>query len=107
LSRHYIWDPDLYNVWHSSKTSEGEWNFLSYKNSQVDELLERGRKTVGRPQRQLIYQRIQEIMAQDPPCVFIYNADGIFIAKKNIKGISPSSLGIFHNISVWSIGEKD
>jgi len=107
LSRHYIWDPDLYNVWHSSKTSEGEWNFLSYKNSQVDELLERGRKTVGRPQRQLIYQRIQEIMAQDPPCVFIYNADGIFIAKKNIKGITPSSLGIFHNISVWSIGEKD
>jgi peptide/nickel transport system substrate-binding protein len=106
LSRHYLWDPDLYNVWHSSKTREGEWNFLSYKNSQVDELLERGRKTVGRPQRQRLYQRIQEIMAQDPPCVFLYNADGIFVAKKNIQGISPSPLGIFHNISTWSIDGK-
>jgi len=107
LSRHYIWDPDLYNVWHSSKTREGEWNFLSYKNSQVDELLERGRNTVDRPQRQSIYQRIQEIMAQDPPCVFLSNADAIFVAKKNIQGISPSPLGIFPNISAWSIDGKD
>jgi len=106
LSRHYIWDPDLYNVWHSSKTREGEWNFLSYKNSQVDELLERGRKTMAIPQRKLIYQRIQEIMAEDPPCVFLYNADAIFIAKKYINGISPSPLGIFHNIPIWSIDEK-
>ncbi|MGQ9688547.1 MAG: peptide-binding protein [Desulfobaccales bacterium] len=101
LSRHYIWDPDLYDVWHSSKTGEGEWNFLSYKNSQVDELLERGRKTMAMPQRKIIYQRIQEIMAQDPPCVFLYNADSIFIAKKTIKGISPSPLGIFHDVFAW------
>lgn len=107
LSRHYIWDPDLYDVWHSSKTRDGEWNFLSYNNRQVDELLEVGRKTVAMPQRKLIYQRIQEIMAADPPCVFLYNADAIFIAKKYIKGISPSSLGIFHNISIWFIDEKD
>jgi peptide/nickel transport system substrate-binding protein len=107
LSRHYIWDPDLYDVWHSSKTGEGEWNFLSYNNSQVDQLLERGRKTITLAQRKLIYQQIQEIMAQDPPCVFLYNADGIFIAKKHLKGISPSPLGIFHNIFFWSIDEKD
>ncbi|MFZ5450626.1 MAG: peptide-binding protein [Thermodesulfobacteriota bacterium] len=106
LSRHYIWDPDLYNVWHSSKTREGEWNFLSYDNRQVDELLERGRKTIAKPERQLIYRKIQEIMAQDPPCVFLYNADGIFIAKKNIQGISPSPLGIFHDISSWSLDGK-
>lgn len=107
LSRHYIWDPDLYNVWHSSKNHEGEWNFLSYKNRQVDELLEAGRKTLSRTQRRLIYRKIQEIMAQDPPCVFLYNADGIFIARKNIQGISPSPLGIFHNIFIWSLDEKD
>jgi peptide/nickel transport system substrate-binding protein len=107
LSRHYIWDPDLYEVWHSSKTREGEWNFLSYKNSQVDELLERGRRTLARPQRRLIYQKIQEIMAQDPPCVFLYNADGVFVAKKKIQGISSSPLGIFHNIFSWSLVGKD
>ena len=107
LSRHYIWDPDLYNVWHSSKNHEGEWNFLSYNNRQVDELLEAGRKTLARPERRLIYRKIQEIMAQDPPCVFLYNADGIFIARKNIQGISPSPLGIFHNIFIWSLDEQD
>ena len=32
-------DPDLYDIWHSSKTKEGEFNFISYKNDEVDKLL--------------------------------------------------------------------
>ena len=29
-------DPDLYDIWHSSKTKEGDFNFISYKNDEVD-----------------------------------------------------------------------
>ena len=43
LSRHYLADPDLYALWHSSRVREGEWNFLGYKNAEVDRLLEEGR----------------------------------------------------------------
>src|SRR4030042_1166603 len=32
-------DPDLYDVWHSSKTHNKEMTFISYKNEQVDRLI--------------------------------------------------------------------
>ncbi len=35
-------DPDLYDIWHSSKTKKGEYNFIGYKNAEVDRLLVRG-----------------------------------------------------------------
>ncbi len=31
-------DPDNFDIWHSSKTKEGEFNFISYKNEEVDKL---------------------------------------------------------------------
>ncbi|MDC4224087.1 MAG: peptide-binding protein [Candidatus Manganitrophus sp.] len=38
-------DPDLYTIWHSGKTREGEFNFISYRNPQVDAFLIKGRQT--------------------------------------------------------------
>lgn len=103
LSRAYLWDPDIYELWHSTKTKEGEWNFLSYKNTEVDVLLEKGRKTLDFETRKKIYHRLHEILAHDQACIFLYNADLLFIAHKRIKGIIPSPFGIFHNIAEWYI----
>ena len=33
-------DPNLINVWHSSKTREGELNFIGFKNEEADRMLE-------------------------------------------------------------------
>jgi len=38
-------DPDMYDIWHSSKTKPGELNFIGYNNPEVDRLLEEGRST--------------------------------------------------------------
>jgi peptide/nickel transport system substrate-binding protein len=38
-------DPDMYDIWHSSKTKPGELNFIGYKNPEVDQLLVKGRST--------------------------------------------------------------
>ena len=38
-------DPDLFDVWHSSKTHYKELNFISYKNEEVDRLIMEGRHT--------------------------------------------------------------
>lgn len=37
-------DPDIYDIWHSSKTKQGEFNFVGYSNKEVDILLSKGRK---------------------------------------------------------------
>ena len=63
-------DPDAYNVWHSSKTGPKEYNFISYKNPEVDELLEKGRHTFDQEERKKYYFRFQEILAEEQPYTF-------------------------------------
>jgi peptide/nickel transport system substrate-binding protein len=99
LSRAYLWDPDLFDLWHSSKTGEGDWNYLSYKNPDLDRLLEKARRTVNEGERVLIYRRVHRMIANDIPCIFLYSADGLYLANKRVQGILPSPLGIYQNIS--------
>ena len=63
-------DPDQYDIWHSSKTKEKEFNFISYSNPEVDELLEKGRRTFNIEERKKAYFRIQEILAEELPYLF-------------------------------------
>jgi peptide/nickel transport system substrate-binding protein len=64
-------DPDSYDIWDSSKTKEGEFNFISYKNDEVDKLLLEGRRNFDIEKRKKIYHRIHEILAEDQPYTFL------------------------------------
>src|SRR3990167_2078116 len=55
-------DPDCYDIWHSSRTREGEFNFVGYSNAQVDHLLEAGRREFDQSKRAEIYQRIHRLI---------------------------------------------
>jgi len=101
MSRAYLWDPDIYDLWHSSKTKEGEWNFLSYKNAELDTLLDKGRKTIDANVRRQIYQRVHSMLFDDKACIFLYETPLLFIAHKSIKGVKPSPKGFFHNAEEW------
>ena len=96
-------DPDLYDVWHSSKTKQGELNFISYKNKEVDDLLEKGRSTFDRTERKRCYDRIQEILAEEQPYTFLYVPDSLPIISARFKGIKPAPLGIGYNFIKWYV----
>jgi len=96
-------DPDQFDIWHSSKTGEKEFNFVSYSNPEVDELLEKGRRTFDINKRKRIYYRLQEILAEDLPYVFLYVPDAIPILHARFKGIKPSPIGITYNIHKWYV----
>jgi len=69
-------DPDAYEIWHSSQIEKG-FNFISYKNPEVDRLWEEGRKEYEIEKRKKIYWRIHELMAEDQPYTFLYVPLGI------------------------------
>jgi peptide/nickel transport system substrate-binding protein len=64
-------DPDDYQIWHSSQIEKG-FNFVSYKNPEVDLLWEEGRREYDVEKRKQIYWRIHELMAEDQPYTFLY-----------------------------------
>lgn len=96
-------DPDLYDIWHSSKTKKGEYNFISYKNEEVDRLLVEGRRTFDMAKRRRIYGRVHEILADDQPYAFLYVPDSTPIVHKRFKGIEVAPLGIMHNFREWYV----
>ncbi|MEN2985872.1 MAG: peptide-binding protein, partial [Thermodesulfovibrionaceae bacterium] len=51
-------DPDLYDIFHSSKTKPGEFNFVNYKNPEVDTLIEKAREIINKEERKKLYYRI-------------------------------------------------
>ncbi len=99
-------DPDQYDIWHSSKTGEKEFNFVSYSNKEVDRLLEAGRRTFDIEKRKKAYFRIQEILAEEVPYVFLYVPDALTIVHKRFRGIKPSPIGISYNLPEWYVPKR-
>ena len=100
-------DPDIYDVWHSSKTGPDELNFVSYRNREVDELLEKGRGTFDQRQRKKCYDRIQEILAEEQPYLFLYVADALPIIHARFRGIEPAPIGIGYNFIKWYVPREE
>lgn len=96
-------DPDLYDVWHSSKTGPKELNFIGYKNPEMDRLIVEGRGTFDMAKRRESYYRIQEILAQDQPYTFLYVPDALPVVSSRIKGIEPAPAGISYNLIKWYV----
>ena len=100
-------DPDLYDIWHSSKVGPKELNFISYKNPEVDALLEKGRYTFDRKVRKTCYDRIQEILAEDQPYTFLYVPYALPIISARFHGIEPAPAGIGYNIYQWYVPKPE
>ncbi len=96
-------DPDLYDIWHSSKTKPEELNFVSYQNQEVDTLLEKGRHTFNVDERKKCYFRIQEILAEEQPYTFLFIPDALPIISSRFQGIEPAPIGIDYNFIKWYV----
>ncbi len=100
------YDPDPYDMWHSSKTGPGEFNFVGYKNPEVDRLLEEARRTVEREKRAKILKRIQRIIYRDQPYTFLYVPDSLVILHKRFKNVKLKKAGIWYNFEKWYVPEN-
>jgi peptide/nickel transport system substrate-binding protein len=78
-------------------------NRTGYANPEVDALLEAGRSSCIQSERVRYYHRIQEILAQDLPMIFLYNRDSLPVVAARIRGVSPAPSGILHNFTEWYV----
>lgn len=96
-------DPDQYEIWHSSKTGPDQLNHISFANAEVDELLERGRSTCHQAERKRYYDRIQEILAEEQPLIFLYFPDALPTVARRVHNIVESPNGIRYNFPEWYV----
>ncbi|PMP67380.1 MAG: peptide-binding protein [Thermodesulfobacterium geofontis] len=99
-------DPDLYDIFHSSKIKSPGLNFIGYSNPELDRLLEEGRYTLDKEKRKKIYYKVQEILAEDQPYTFLYIPLSLEAIHKRFRGIKPSAIGIGYNIEKWWVPKE-
>ena len=77
-------DPDewTYNLFHS----DGKYNQQAFSNAELDHLLEQGRRTLDRAQRQRIYADAQRIIATEAPVVSLYVNDQTSAWRREVRG---------------------
>lgn len=88
-------DPDgLYTLLHSSEAKpdaagqvKGS-NTARFRNTRIDQLLEKGRTTIDRTERKKIYDEVQAIFSEEAPWILMYsNMYTDFVAKK-VQGVT-------------------
>jgi peptide/nickel transport system substrate-binding protein len=99
-------DPDLYDIFASSNIGPGKLNFNAYQNPDLDRLLEEGRRTFDQGERKAIYDRVQEILAEDVPYTFLYVADALPIVHARFQDIEPAPAGISYNFIRWWVPKE-
>lgn len=65
------WDPK--QIWHSSNAIPGGSNFIAYKNTEVDKLIDKARNEVDRNKRITMLRKVYKMIADDVPYIFMYN----------------------------------
>ena len=65
-------DPDMYQIWHSSQRGEGGSNHIGYANPELDSLIVEMRKTFDVSRRIELARRISAVLHEDQPYTFLF-----------------------------------
>ena len=85
-----IQDPDIFDVWSSSKCGGNGLNFICFQNDEVDKLLLAGQGNYDPAVRKAAYDRLQEILAEEQPYTFLFVPDSNTALSKRFKNIIPA-----------------
>ncbi|HEV8670584.1 MAG TPA: ABC transporter substrate-binding protein [Candidatus Limnocylindria bacterium] len=96
-------DPDPYSIWHSSQQGKGQFNNVGYNNPAVDQALldNRNGPDCSQTARKAALKKVDSSLNQDAPYTFLYSADALFFANKQLQGLDPNTYSNTWNIEKW------
>jgi peptide/nickel transport system substrate-binding protein len=101
-------DPNDDSFWSLRFDTPGSgFNFVSYSNDRVDELLKTGLAVPGcdPAERAPYYKEIQQLIHDDIPYVFVTGSIGNTGYTKRWQGVDPGPWSFYHNVEKWTIQE--
>ncbi|MFB6235526.1 MAG: ABC transporter substrate-binding protein [Halopenitus sp.] len=82
-------DPDQ-SLWNFYRLPDkgGVWNWVSYENKKVHELLAKQRRTLDRDKRADVLQNLEDILIADVPHAYLSHRDDIAARRNEVKGFT-------------------
>ncbi len=85
-------DRDLYAFWHSSQRNSPGLNVSLYANSKVDSLINEIRSTTSSSTIKSDYIKLDGLIEDDMPAIFLYSPDFTYAVPKTLAGIQLGSI---------------
>ena len=105
----WVWEEgtrvDLAGVWSTPSASAGSNNFIAYSNPEVDRLIAAAREEPDYARSKVILDRIQEIIVDDQPVTFLYEAKELVAINRRLRGADINAVGVFFNLEEWYWGQ--
>lgn len=96
-------DPDQYSIWNSRQTKEGQYNLVSYNSAEADRLIDIGRHTFSRKEREKAYNKLHSVIFNDIPYIFLYYPESLPVVHKRFLKVETAPLGLGWNFIEWHV----
>lgn len=96
-------DPDMLFYNHLHKQPEGK-DFRNWNNDEISTLLDKGRTTLDRAEREKVYLQVQKLVAEQCPWIPLYSADIISVQGKAVKNYKVHPTAFYHGLRYVGIG---
>ena len=101
-------DPDLFDIWHSSKTGPKELNFIGYKNTEVDVCWKKGEAPFDMEKRQtLLLSDCRKFLPKISHTPFSTCRMRFPVVSARFRGIEPAPAGIMYNFIKWYVPKEE
>lgn len=91
------------NIW----KSKGSQNYTGFNSAEIDKLYDDAAVVAGCKQddRKKLYAKIQQIVADEQPYLFLYTAQSLVAVNKKVKVNPATILGISYNLELWQLNK--
>ncbi|MCS7182322.1 MAG: ABC transporter substrate-binding protein [Thermoanaerobaculum sp.] len=94
---------DLTSLWMTPSSTTGSNNFIGYSNPEVDHLIVQAREESDLDKAKVFWDRAQELIVEDQPVTFLYEAVQLVGIAQRIKGADINPASVFFNLQEWYV----
>ncbi len=87
-------ETDIYQMFHGSQVEDGGDNFVNYKNSELDRLIDEARSTVDEAARMQLWWQAEAILHAEQPYTFLMRRKSLQFVDKRIHDVAETRLGL-------------
>lgn len=87
-------ETDIFQMFHSSQAMAGGDNFVSYRNPELDKLIETARVTIDEDKRMPIWRQAHAILHEDQPYTFLFFPKTLIFLDGRFQNVQITKLGM-------------
>lgn len=95
-------EDDIYQMFDSSQIADGGDDFTSYKNPELDKLIEEARRTIDEKKRIPLWWQCHAILREDQPYTFLFTRKSTVFVDKRIHNVQKIPLGL-NDLTEWFV----